>query len=111
MSLDPAVMEKAALGFEGVSVDLHAAVRRAADALNGVGDLSSDEDTDQKFLAWFTPKRDQMIDLTKGLADAYAYIGDQLRKMQQTAEAADWSSVANMPIVPDYGQDAPPGGG
>ncbi|ACZ90547.1 hypothetical protein [Streptosporangium roseum] len=108
MSYDHDQLEKrVAPGFGMVGGDLHEAVKRAADALKALGDLPSGEETDQKFLRWFTPKRDQMLALTDDLADAYGDIGDGLLAMHRGVLVLDWGMADDLTKLPDYLADGP----
>jgi hypothetical protein len=94
-------------GFGALSEELYAAVRRAADALRGLGDLPTEEETDQRFvIGWLIPRRDEMIALTNDLAGAYGDIGEVLHEMKGTVEQADWGIADSLREVPDYSQAA-----
>jgi hypothetical protein len=93
---------RAAPGFGMVGGDLHAAVKRAEDALKALGGLPSGEETDQKFLRWFTPKHDQMLALTDDLAEAYGDIGEGLLAMHRGVLELDWGMADDLEKLPDY---------
>ncbi|MET9069035.1 hypothetical protein ACWDR1_33965 [Streptosporangium sandarakinum] len=97
-------------GFRAVGGELREAVTRAASALAALGALPADEETDRRFLQWFTPKRDQMLDLTRDLAGAYGDIGDGLLMTGRNVWNVDWGLAEDLARVPDYTADGPPPG-
>lgn len=107
MAYDHDQLEKrVAPGFGMVGGDLHQAVKRAENAVKALGNLPSGEETDQRFLRWFAPKRDQMLALTDDLADAYGDIGDGLLAMHRNVLVLDWGMADELEKLPDYLADA-----
>ncbi|MER5326935.1 hypothetical protein [Streptosporangium roseum] len=108
MAFDHEQLENSvAPGFGTVGGDLHDAVKRARDALKALGDLPSGEETDQRFLRWLTPKRDQMLALTDDLADAYLDIKEGLLAMHRGVLVLDWGMADDLTKLPDYLADGP----
>ncbi|GAA3424120.1 hypothetical protein ACWDTT_04790 [Streptosporangium sandarakinum] len=95
-------------GFRVAGGDLREAVARAASALAALGALPADEETDRRFLQWFTPKRDQMLELTRDLAGAYGDIGEGLLMTGRNVWNVDWGLAEDLARVPDYTADGPP---
>ncbi|MFF0312450.1 hypothetical protein ACFYSC_33885 [Streptosporangium sp. NPDC004379] len=95
-------------GFRVAGEDLGEAVARAVGALAALGPLPEGEETDQRFLRWFTPKRDQMIELTRDLAGAYGDIGEGLLVAGRNVWNVDWGLAEDLAKVPDYTAGGPP---
>ncbi|GGP98261.1 hypothetical protein [Streptosporangium pseudovulgare] len=95
-------------GFRVAGGDLYEAVARAVGALAALGPLPADEETDRRFLQWFTPKRDQMLELTRDLAGAYGDIGEGLLMTGRNVWNVDWGLAEDLARVPDYTADGPP---
>ncbi|GAA2391646.1 hypothetical protein [Nonomuraea africana] len=90
--------KRAAPAFDDAGSDIRAAVRMAAEALRGLGGWSTDEEVDKAFVEWFTPKRDEMIELIGQFAEVYEDVGDGLRAISQNVATVDWGIADDLKV-------------
>ncbi|MEU6996971.1 hypothetical protein [Nonomuraea sp. NPDC046570] len=98
--------KRAAPAFDEAAGEVRAAVTRASDALRALGGWSTDEEVDKEFVKWFTPKRDQMIEMIGEFAIVYEDLGDGLRAVQHNVASVDWGIADDLKIedIPVYAQ-------
>lgn len=96
--------KRAAPAFDDAALAVFQAIDQASAALSALGGWPAREEADKAFVAWFKPKRNEMLRRIREFGGVYEDIADGLVTMQRNVAVVDWGIADDLKIgdVPVY---------